>query len=748
MLRAVRYMNQIKNGKLFHVKQFKNKRFHHYKLNWNLLDSSFVTSITQKSFSQKNKFYKDIITFDIETTTIDKNINFMYVFMMCINGKVYYHYDWNVFIEVINYLKTCEKEFVIWVHNLSYEFAFIQSFFKWEKVFCTSPHKVIFCKTDNVTFRCTYFMTNLSLAKIPKVFGLPIKKMIGDLDYKKIRLPKITPLTYMEKIYCQNDVLILYYLILKMIETYKNFNISNLPYTSTGFTRKYLREKAKENKQYGIMRNIVKECSPTDLILYHMFQRAFGGGETHLNYIYNNFYFNPNNCDGIYSHDKTSFYPAMCIKYKFPRKFFKAKSEKFFELLKKDYAIVFDVCFYDIKAKTSMTYISQHKCSYLKNVDVDNGKIYSADILVTTITELDFDVINKFYNFSKMKIGRCFAAKKRYLPKAFVESVLDLYENKTVLKDVKGCEEEYQRLKALLNSLYGCCVTDLIQPLILYNESTFEFTDQKLTKEQQKEMLIDYKDNFTSLLLYQTGIYITAYGRWELMLQNWAIGEIMNIYNDTDSDKHLSNSEIEQMFEKFNRENIVMMKKACEYHKIDFKRTHPKDINGNEHQLGEYGLEDIYTHFKSLGSKRYIYCKNKKIYATIAGLPKQAAVNYLVGGFGKHGELIGPPTIDQAFDKFTKQMFIPKEISQKNTHYYTLSQGEKEFVDYLGNKGKVYITTGISLIPQEFEINLSKSYQHFLTKYPCIDGISHSERLQSIKNLTKVKTLWSDLNEI
>lgn len=736
----------MKNGNSKKLKHFQKPiHYKHYKVKWELLSMNAVRTLSEISFSKRNRFYKDIITFDIETTTIDKENNFMYIFMLCINGKVFYHWDWNYFISFINYLKSFSKEFVIWVHNLSFEFAYIQQFFKWEKVFCTSPHKVIFCKTGNVTFRCTYFMTNLSLEKIPKVFDLPIKKLKGDLDYSLIRLPEITPLKEKEKMYCINDVLILYHLILKMIEKYGNFNNVNLPYTSTGFTRKHIRENAKADKEYGILRNIVKESSTTDIVMYHMFQRAFAGGYTHLNYVFCNFLFTPENCNGVRSRDKKSFYPAIMCKNKFPRKFFKAKSEKFFELYKKGYAIIFDVCFKNIRTKTSMTTISEHKCSYLKKADLDNGRIYKADLLVTTITELDFEIINLYYDYDSIKIGRCFAAKKRYLPKTIVKTILDLYENKTTLKDVKGAEQEYQRLKALLNSTFGCAVTDIIQPIILYFADTLEFKNEPLTEEQQIQMLEDYKNNFQSLLLYQTGVYVTAYSRNEILKQNWEIGEERIIYNDTDSTKYLWDDETEQLFEKFNKENIKQLKQAMEHFNIDFARTHPKDIYGNEHQLGEFAVEETYKYFKSLGSKRYVFSDGKNIFSTIAGLPKSKANSFFCSGLKNYG--VGAPTIKQCFDKFTNQMLIPSKISGKNTHYYTLPQGEKEFIDYLGNKGKVFIGTGISLIPQSFEMNLSKKYKSFLTQYPTIVGLSHGERLANIKSLCKIKTYWSDYDE-
>ena len=94
--------------------------------------------------------------------------------------------------------------------------------------------------------------------------------------------------------------------------------------------------------------------------------------------------------------------------------------------------------------------------------------MYSADLLVTSITELDLDTIQKVYDFDSMTVGSAWASKKRYLPKTIVETILDLYAGKTELKDVDGKEQEYQRLKALLNSCYGMMVTDIMRAVIMF----------------------------------------------------------------------------------------------------------------------------------------------------------------------------------------------------------------------------------------------------------------------------------------
>ena len=78
-----------------------------------------------------------------------------------------------------------------------------------------------------------------------------------------------------------------------------------------------------------------------------------------------------------------------------------------------------------------------------ENAIVDNGRIVMAEHIITTITEQDFFVYTEFYTWDRIEIKNLRTYQKNYLPKNFVKSVLNLYEKKTVLKDVEGEEINY-----------------------------------------------------------------------------------------------------------------------------------------------------------------------------------------------------------------------------------------------------------------------------------------------------------------
>lgn len=695
--------------------------------------------------NNKEKFSHDIITFDIETTSYSKYVSFMYVWQVNINGSNYYARYWEEFKQLINLLNSFNYNFVIWVHNLSFEFRFLETVLKFDKVFATSPHKVLYAECKNIMFRCSYRMSGLSLSKLSEKYNLKTKKMVDDLDYSLIRHSK-THLTDKDLKYIENDVQVLYEYIAYMLQKCKSFSLGKMPLTCVGFTRKYLRENVKKKNQYGILRAIVKESSPRDMTLYNLLRRSFAGGYTHANWIWLK-----QVIEEVTSLDKSSFYPTIMCKEKFPRKFRKIKKEKYLELVKKseEYAVIADIAFFNIKAKTTHTTISKHKCSYIrkeynsikyvynKNKEsvshgilkkskppiFDNGRVVEADCLVISITELDYLTIEKFYDFDYIKVGNAYVSRKRYLPKSFIETVLELYSKKTKLKDVKGMEVEYMLEKSNLNSLFGACVTDILRSSILYNQKERTWKNKDLEGNELEE----YRENYNSILLYQTGVYITAYARHELLEHNLVVGEDV-IYNDTDSLKMINYEKHKEYFKMYNDKVKLQLYKMCDYYGIDKELLNPCDINGRSHFLGYMENEGTYTKFKTLGAKRYIYEMDGELHATVAGIPKDSMVKYLEG-------------FKDPFVAFNNQLCIKSSETDKETSYYTEPCEDIEVTDYLGNTSIQSVGSGLSLLPQKFSINLSSEFSDFLD-FNFSLGLSHEERLKNINKLTRSDTLW------
>lgn len=247
---------------------------------------------------KRNKYDSTIYTFDIETTsylilngkqipaidylklTKDEQeqcifMSNMYIWMMGINDVVYYGRTWD---ELKNFLDriefwTDECKKYVYVHNLAFEFQFLRNAFKFKKVFARKSRKpIMFDLADyNFKFRCTLSMSNCSLEKLPDVYKLPVKKLVGNLDYYKIRNSK-TKLSDLELSYCENDCLVVYEYIKKELETYKT--LKNIPLTSTGHVRNELKERVEKNWKYKWQ---VKRSINTDGHVYNLLLDAFQG---------------------------------------------------------------------------------------------------------------------------------------------------------------------------------------------------------------------------------------------------------------------------------------------------------------------------------------------------------------------------------------------------------------------------------------------------------------------------------------
>lgn len=207
----------------------------------------------------------------------------MYIWMFSVNDQVYYGRTWYEFKEFLKMLHEVSPYIkVIFVHNLAFEFQYLKSVLEFTEVAARISHKPMKAKVKdyNLEFRCSYNMTNCALAKLPKLFNLPVEKKIGDLDYNLLRHSK-TPLTDKELGYCEYDCLVVYEYIKYELKTYPD--VYHIPITSTGHVRTELKELVRTNYSYKAK---VRKSINTSGHIYNMLVAAFSGGYTHANYVY------------------------------------------------------------------------------------------------------------------------------------------------------------------------------------------------------------------------------------------------------------------------------------------------------------------------------------------------------------------------------------------------------------------------------------------------------------------------------
>lgn len=657
---------------------------------------------------KRSKYINIPCAFDIEVSSFYENEEkraCMYIWMLGLNGYCIIGRTWDEFVKVLNriveYLKLNNKKcLVIYVHNLSYEFQFIKDLFKWDKVFAIDERKPNYARTTSgIEFRCSYQLSGYSLAMVAKnLHKYKIAKLVGDLDYTKIRHSN-TPLTDKELAYCVHDVLVVMAYIDECIEI--EGDITQIPNTKTGYVRRAVKRNclgtSSRKKRNWMYRDIISslKLEPDE---YMQLRRAFQGGFTHASAIHSGV-----TLYDVDSYDFTSSYPTVMLCEKFPMSTsekvdINSRDELDYNL--KRYCCLFDVTFINLQPKQMYEdYISASRCTNLINQIVNNGRVVSADMLTTTITEQDFMIIDKLYSWDKMKVDNFRRYKKRYLPKKFIESILQFYEDKTQLKDVEGKEVEYMQAKANLNSLYGMTVTDIIRDEITYNR---EWISEKPNLDEAIEK---YNKSKARFLFYPWGVWVTAYARKNLFTGICSCGNDY-VYSDTDSLKMLNGDKHKAYIDEYNRVITKMLENAMRYYDIPIERTRPKTIEGKEKPIGVWDYEGHYKKFKTLGAKRYIWLNDRnKMQMTVAGLNKQIGLKYM-----QFGDL----SDRSIFDKFNDNLYIPSEWTGKNTHTYIDFPTSGTVTDYLGNVSEYHELSSIHMESADYSLSIGVMYANYL----------------------------------
>ncbi len=653
--------------------------------------------------------------FDIETTSTkegEKKIAFMYIWAFAIghDNGVYYGRTWDEFAEVCEAVSeqfdlSESRRLVVYVHNLGYEFQFMRKHFQWADVFAISERKPIKAITNNgIEFRDSYILSGFSLANTAKnLTKYKVKKLVGDLDYSLTRHHE-TPLTADEMAYCENDVAIITAYISEQIELYGD--VTKIPTTNTGRVRKHVRNECyyssanhrKSSKaKYVKYRKIMNDLT-IDKDTYIQLKRSFMGGFTHANAQYSGV-----TLENVSSIDFTSSYPAVMVSEKFPMSRFKPleiRDENHLKYCCSKYAMVFDIGFVNLRAKIEQdNYISESKCHTINGAVINNGRIFSAELIRTTITEIDFEIMGQCYEWDSIEIANAKFAHKNYLPKSIIKSVLDMYQGKTVLKDVEGSEVEYLLSKGMLNSIYGMCVTDIVKDNSLYDD---EWSVGKVDIDEEIEKYNNSKNRF---LYYAWGIWVTAYARRNLWTGIIAVGNDY-IYSDTDSLKVLNYESHTGYIEWYDKTVIKKMTAMCEYYDFDTELLHPKTKDGVVKTLGVWDFEGTYSRFKTLGAKRYLVEKKGKLQITVAGLSKQNGLDYLKEQADNDSTKV--------FDSFSDSMYVPADRTGKMTHTYIDDEIAYKCTDYQGNSLMVNPQSGVHLESCDFTLSIAKQYKDFL----------------------------------
>lgn len=684
------------------------------------------------------EYYNVPCSFDIETSSFmedgqKRGIMYAWAFSICgftIFGRTWEQY-YDMLADIQRILQLSEdRRLVVYVHNLAWEFQFLRHREHWINVFAIELRRPIYAVSDiGIEYRCSYILTGYSLATVAETLThFKIKKLVGDLDYKLIR-HSATYMTEQEIQYVIHDVLIVVALIAERID--HDGDITKIPLTQTGYVRKLMQRNCftdpvnPKNKYKRLRYSRVISNLTVTLDEYKQLKRAFQGGFTHANPFRSGKVFDT----PVTSWDITSSYPTSMIAFKeYPMsssQYFPTVDYKTFCESIKYYACIFDIEFIGIAPKVwADNPISVSKCWDINKPTINNGRIVSADSLCTTITNIDFDIIRRFYTCEKYRVFNLRRYRKGYLPTSIIQTVLDLYSDKTTLKDVSGREEEYMHKKQMVNSVFGCCVMDIVRDEHTYSDDWDELKEDKEIDpdaeiQRQLTVIDEYNKNPNRFLYYPWGVFITALSRRALF---FAILECSGnehkdsdyIYSDTDSVKIMHSERHTDFFNKYNDWITQQLIAAVEYHRLDTTKLCPQTVKGESKPLGVWDFDGEYAAggFKTLGAKRYLVKysddprngkKCGKMSLTVSGLNKKVAVPYLRDKYG-----------DDIFSAFTDNLTVPAGYSGRNTHTYIDTETSGKVYDYEGVAEYYHEYSSIHLSESEYSLSISKQYANFL----------------------------------
>lgn len=558
-----------------------------------------------------------------------------FIWQCCIDGRTVYGRYLPEFKELCNYLitKTGGADLHCWIHNSAFEYQWLQEFFNFsaDDVFFTEARKPLYYKYESITFRCSYRLTNLSLAKWGETIGL--EKKTGQLDYFGLYTP-LTELDEEQLEYCEYDVLIMWLGIQSYLKQYKH--IAHIPWTQTGIPRGDI--KRIKQQTYG-SQYFVAQCQPKNPEEWKVQHCAFSGGLTLSNPAKTGILLHD-----LDSYDKKSAYPFAMLE-RYPASGFEKVYSSAVPNWKDGYHHICLVEFENLKAKYDITPLSSSKRIMMqgavlapdnaeevnnikkgRDIKKNNGKIIYARKYAAYYTEVDMWLINEYYTYTSITIHDHYIATSGYMPKWLIEYMLQKYADKTLLKG--GDPDLYMISKQIINSLYGMCGSALIHDMITEDDDYIYHKTRPTDTETQVQLLKLQTQPYKNILPYSYGIYVTAWQRYFLMHTALHIAGIDNcIYFDTDSIKGIFDDNVNLKFAAENKRIIDWTIQRCEDQGINYELSCPRTKEGAPQYLGTWENDAHYYEFKTLGAKRYAYKEKKedRVHITIAGVPKSAA---------------------------------------------------------------------------------------------------------------------------
>lgn len=458
---------------------------------------------------------------------------------------------------------------------------------------------------------------------------------------------------------------------------------------------------------------------------YKLLKEAYQGGYTHSNAVHTNHLLR-----NVHSFDFTSSYPTRILSQYFadaskaPRTLTHKELDNLQILMKASYdsnKLLKNLYVFKVEADAIRlrnvpdAYLSDYHTAGV-NKQLVNGRVINADNVSFTTTSIDWEIISQCYDFTGLKFTYGIVFSQCYLPRYIVASTVHFYAAKTKLKHVKGKEADYMRSKQMLNSIYGCMVSDLTRPNIKYDTDKREWSKfdyfADLSADKNQEIARD--EIKKAFLYYVWGVEVSAYARVALWRGILGVGDDY-VYSDTDSLKLLNWKKHLPLISKENQLITTQINNCLSYYGINPKLAEPKDIKGIKHPLGVWDPDDgDYKYFKTLGAKRYIDIDDSRNFEiTIAGLSKSSGKQFMLKASKCHykGDKVdlSPDNVKKLFKFFNNNMYVPATATGKLASFYV-----DKYNSFKVNGVTIPAGGGCLLKPVDFTMSMAVSFEFIL----------------------------------
>lgn len=688
----------------------------------NLSSEMLITKGNKKITNRSNPFVNIGAGFDCETSTFDDHLkyikiengkkiitdktaydnslkSFVYIWQFSVGSIVYLCNDIHLLDNFLCDLDDAVDELhtraslIIWDCNITFEFSFFKEVIKngIKKVFARSKSNILsFDYGKHLKFRECLGVFGRYLADVAKNHT-KTQKLVGDLDYDKIRIPFVTPITDTELQYCINDVAILSELTSKAHTLY-TLKGRKIPLTQTGIVRDEIVDAYAPNPYLkDILYAENKKLIGTQSQYYTWRKYVYSGGLTHSNFAVVGDLVHDVTC-----FDLTSAYPWALNCRRYPAgeiiEVDINNPDEVKEAFKHKHYFC-KVTLRNFESKSTHSTISMHKTLHMVNPVIDNGRIYRADEITLYLTEVDLKNVKAIYTYSKNYTIHelYYFTKSIRVPRKILNVMNTWYKRKQILKPLTAPEhkhdknysenvKEYKRLKALINSIYGMFVTSL------YDTETIWDIENKTVIDAPR----DWEKASNTIFNPWVGYYCTAYVR-ERLIDCISKYPDSIIQYDTDSIYCLPNPDLQKYIEQIN-DTILTENKQCisELECLD---------------LGLWDNDGFYINFIALGSKRYVgEYANHDLKITFAG----ASENDIKSEANR---------LNLSIFEYIKKFSITENMSTKKGAYHFKGTYSAYVTDYLGNTELCTTYGGTTIKTVDFKASLKHEFENLKKIY-------------------------------